>query len=77
MEISDDFQRKIERLKNEPGISANPRLLARLLCGITSPRLNRAKMTGHELFGGLERAPFAEALRRVGQETGEGRGVSE
>nr|VFK20808.1 MAG: ATP-dependent DNA helicase RecQ [Candidatus Kentron sp. LPFa] len=76
-EISDDLSRKVERLKSEPGISANPRLLARLLCGITSPRLSRAKMTGHDLFGSLERAPFAEVLRRVGQGTGEGRGVSE
>nr|VFJ87052.1 MAG: hypothetical protein BECKH772A_GA0070896_1000217 [Candidatus Kentron sp. H]VFJ88709.1 MAG: hypothetical protein BECKH772B_GA0070898_1000213 [Candidatus Kentron sp. H]VFJ94981.1 MAG: hypothetical protein BECKH772C_GA0070978_1000164 [Candidatus Kentron sp. H] len=59
------------------GIFKNPRLLARLLCGITSPRLSRAKMTGHKLFGSLAQAPFAEVLRRVGQGADEERGVSE
>nr|VFJ65244.1 MAG: hypothetical protein BECKFW1821B_GA0114236_11022 [Candidatus Kentron sp. FW] len=74
-EISDDLWRKIERLKEEQaGISANPQLLARLLCSITSPRLSRAKMTGHDsLWQPLARVPFAEVLWWVARGTDEDR----
>ena len=77
-EISDDLWHKVERLKDEEvGIFKNPRLLARLLCGITSPRLSRAKMTGHNLFGSLAQAPFAEVLQRAEQGADGDRGVFE
>jgi len=74
-EIRDDLWRKVERLKEEQAeISANPRVLARLLCGITSHRLSRGKMTGHDLFGSLEQVPFAEVLQRAERGTNERRG---
>jgi ATP-dependent DNA helicase RecQ len=41
---------------------ASPRALARFLCGVSSPALSRAKLTGHRLFGCLERVPFARVV---------------
>ncbi len=49
-------------------ILATPRLFARFLCGVTSPRLSRGKLTGHKLFGRLDSVPFGEVLARAGQE---------
>jgi ATP-dependent DNA helicase RecQ len=39
------------------------RPLARWLCGITSPAVSRARLTGHPLFGALEAYRFADVLR--------------
>lgn len=39
-----------------------PRALARFLCGVTTPKLSRAKLGSHRLFGRLERMPFSEVL---------------
>jgi ATP-dependent DNA helicase RecQ len=44
---------------------SEPRALARFLCGVGSPRLSRAKLTSHELFGALELVPFTEVLRKA------------
>ncbi len=38
----------------------DPRSLTRFLCGITSPGISKARLTRHELFGALERTPFAQ-----------------
>jgi len=54
------------RAKNA-AILAEPQVLARFLCGLTSPALTKAKLTSHPLFGALSDAPFAEVLRRVGE----------
>lgn len=37
----------------------------RFLCGISSPRLVRAKLTRHDLFGALGHVPFPEVLKHV------------
>ena len=37
---------------------SDPRALARLLCGVRSPRLIRAKLTSGPLFGALDHVPF-------------------
>lgn len=41
---------------------AHPRQLARFLCGISSPKASRARLTKHAQFGALADAPFAEVL---------------
>ncbi len=42
-----------------------PRLLSRFLCGITSPRLSRSKLTRHPLFGSLENVSFMTVLSQA------------
>jgi ATP-dependent DNA helicase RecQ len=54
------------RLRREQAeVLTNARLLTRLLCGITSPRLSRSKLNAHALFGSLQNVPFAEVLART------------
>jgi ATP-dependent DNA helicase RecQ len=43
-------------------VFAEPRALARFLCGLTSPALTAARLTRHELFGSMETADFREVL---------------
>ncbi len=45
------------RAKAGPAL-ATPRTLARFLCGVGSPGLTRARLTGHPLFGRLAQIPF-------------------
>ena len=40
----------------------DPVVWARLLCGITSPALSRAKLTSHPLFGACQQQRFADVL---------------
>ncbi len=47
-------------LRREHPEIADPIAWARLLCGITSPALTRAKLTSHPLFGTCARQRFAE-----------------
>ena len=42
-----------------------PRSLARFLCGVSSPWVQRAKLQAHPLFGALTHVPFAQVLRRL------------
>jgi ATP-dependent DNA helicase RecQ len=42
------------------------RSAARLLCGLSSPRLGRARLGSDPLFGALAHVPFAEVLKWVG-----------
>ena len=37
-----------------------PRAVTRLLCGVSSPRLSRARLGSHALFGALAEVPFAQ-----------------
>jgi ATP-dependent DNA helicase RecQ len=48
-----------------PDVLGEPRPLARFLCGLSSPRLSRSKMTSERLYGALEDVPFTEVLRRA------------
>jgi ATP-dependent DNA helicase RecQ len=48
-----------------PELFGDARTLARLLCGLTSPRLSREKLGSHSLFGALQDVPFAEVLVRA------------
>ena len=46
----------------------DPRSLARFLCGVSSPRLVRAKLQNHPLFGALSHVPFPAVLERAARE---------
>ncbi|MBN1606600.1 MAG: RecQ family ATP-dependent DNA helicase [Polyangiaceae bacterium] len=48
-----------------PEALGNPRALARLLCGLTSPALAAAHLTRHEHFGVLSAVPFPDVLALV------------
>ena len=47
------------------GVLDEPRSLTRLLCGVPSPRLGRAKLGKHPLAGALVRTPFRQVLEWV------------
>ena len=65
-DIGDDLWQQVKDLVNKETIlHSNPRLLARLLCGVSSPRLSRSKLTSHSLFGRLEHIPFTQILTRT------------
>jgi ATP-dependent DNA helicase RecQ len=59
------WQRAVELRREHPAPLAEPRALAQLLCGISSPALSKARLGKHDLFGSLSRVPFAEVLGRA------------
>ncbi len=64
--ISDTFWQELSAVRQEQTkILMQPRLLSRFLCGITSPRLSRSKLTRHPLFGSLENVSFRTVLSRA------------
>lgn len=54
-----------ELCREHPGIATEPQVLTRFLCGLTSPRLTRAKLSSHPLFGELSHVPFRDVLAKV------------
>jgi ATP-dependent DNA helicase RecQ len=56
-------------LRQQTETLREPRAFARFLCGVSSPRLSRSKLTSDRLFGALAQVPFAEVLRRAEGET--------
>jgi len=50
--------------KTKPEVLSDARSLARLLCGVTSPKLSRARLSSHKLFGTLARVPFKDVIKR-------------
>ena len=64
--IDDEVWQEAFLLQREQGqLLADPRSLARFLCGIASPRLSRARLRAHPLFGALAHVPFKELLSRA------------
>jgi ATP-dependent DNA helicase RecQ len=64
--IDDEVWRQAMALRRQHGdLLREPRALARLLCGLGSPRLSRNKLTSVPLFGALDYVPFPEVLRRA------------
>ena len=61
------WQRAGELRRSQPAI-ASPRAFARFLTGLSSPRLSRARLGSHALFGALAEVPFAQVLARVEDE---------
>lgn len=63
-----DILRAINTLKQEQAdVLTSPRLLSRFLCGISSPRISRSKLSAHKLFGSLENVSFAEVMAQIEQ----------
>ncbi|WP_303907411.1 RecQ family ATP-dependent DNA helicase [Thiohalomonas denitrificans] len=61
--IPSDLAKKLVPLLAEKGdILMSPRIIARFLCGVSSPRLSRAKLSGHALFGALAEVPFGQVM---------------
>ncbi len=55
---------KIEAVRKEhQDILSEPRNLARFLCGITSPKISRAKLASHKYFGLMADVRFHQVLR--------------
>ena len=61
------WQQAMALRKEHPEVLDDPRSLARLLAGVTSPRLIRAKLSRDKLFGTLADVPFEELLRRAAE----------
>ena len=57
----------LDARREHPEALGGPRALARLLCGVKSPALTRAKLTRHDLFGRLAHASFDDVLTAVQQ----------
>jgi ATP-dependent DNA helicase RecQ len=64
-EIADATWEAASQLRDESPALLTPELLARFLCGVTSPALTKAKLTKHELFGSMGDVPFAAVLARA------------
>ncbi|VAW79540.1 ATP-dependent DNA helicase RecQ [hydrothermal vent metagenome] len=66
--ISEDILRAAGTLKQERAdVLTSSRLLARFLCGITSPRISRNKLNTHVLFGSLEKTSFTDVMAKIEQ----------
>jgi len=52
-------------LADDRAVLSSPLAIARLLCGISSPKLSRAKLTRHKLFGVLTDLPFGQVMAWV------------
>ena len=60
-EIDPNVWRRAATVREEhASVFCDPRVLARFLCGVSSPALVRAKLTRHDLFGALADVPFAK-----------------
>jgi ATP-dependent DNA helicase RecQ len=67
--IDSGLRPRVDVLRREQSaLFAEPRALARFLCGLTSPRLSRARLGSHPLFGALDQVPFPQVLAWVGEE---------
>ena len=54
------------RLRREhPDVLSHPVAMTRLLCGVASPRISRAKLRSHALFGKLNHVPFQQVRNRL------------
>jgi len=51
--------------KDRADVLSDPVLMTRFLCGVSSPRISRAKLASHAYFGKLVRVPFREVLERL------------
>lgn len=66
-DIDAEIWQQVEALRREhTGLLSEPRAVARFLCGITSPRLTRSKLTRHSLFGRFDAVPFRTVMQRAG-----------
>jgi ATP-dependent DNA helicase RecQ len=52
-------------IREKREVLSGPVPVTRFLCGVTSPRLSRAKLMAHPLFGKLAAQPFPQVLKAV------------
>ncbi len=64
------WREALQLRRNYPDKLADPRSLARLLCGVSSPSLIRAKLTSEPLHGALSHVTFQVVLARAEQDSG-------
>ena len=57
-----------EVLTNASKTRAEPRRLARFLCGVSSPQLTRARLSSNPLFGSLSHIPYRDVLEEIQRE---------
>ena len=66
VEIHSSILSQLAALRQQhPTELANPRVAARLLCGIATPWLSKSKLTRDPLFGRLDAAPFKQVLEQI------------
>ncbi len=68
--IPADLNSKVQTLLQNDDVNnilREPRSLTRFLCGVTSPKISRARLARHALFGTLERVPFKRVLEWVAE----------
>lgn len=64
--IDENIWRQMAALvQAQADILSEPYAQARFLCGVTSPKLTRGKLSSHALFGALAHVPFQNVLSRV------------
>ncbi|MEM7585989.1 MAG: C-terminal helicase domain-containing protein, partial [Acidobacteriota bacterium] len=64
--IDEEVWRQAVELRSEhPHVLGDPRAFSRFLTGLKSPRLTRAKLSSHPLFGVWDRIPFTIVLERA------------
>ncbi|MCP3962880.1 MAG: RecQ family ATP-dependent DNA helicase [bacterium] len=69
--VDDEVWRQASELRAEHAeVLEEPRAFARLLTGLRSPRITRAKLAKHPLFGALAHVPFSAVLERASQNRG-------
>jgi ATP-dependent DNA helicase RecQ len=51
--------------EQKPDVFKEPIILARFLCGVTSPAVSRARLSSNPLFGALAHVPLAEVQSRL------------
>jgi ATP-dependent DNA helicase RecQ len=67
-EMTDTLWHQAKQLRDRhPDILDSPSRLARLLCGISSPKLARAKLTKDPLFGAFEKVSYRQVLQQADQ----------
>ena len=59
------WQRASTLQREHPELLSDPRALTRFLCGVSSPKLSRAKLQTHPLFGALADVTFGEVVKRA------------
>jgi ATP-dependent DNA helicase RecQ len=68
--VEAEIWRKADALRRDRAdVLGEPRALARFLCGLSSPRLSRSRLTSDPLFGSLGHVPFTDVLRQA-EDTG-------
>jgi ATP-dependent DNA helicase RecQ len=63
--IDEELWQQAMSVRNEHAVLQSPILMTRFLCGVTSPRLTKAKLSRHALSGSLSHVPFKAVLEKL------------